>query len=153
MNIPLTTLLVLTPIVSGFIGAYLFPTNKDVGRENPLRPPSWVFRVIWPILYILIGISWVLLRRKKEEAGEVVWIIDVVFITLVVLLFLWLYTANKLNNYRYAYYIIVAIASLASIITIISYHTHEPYVFLWIPFLVWITIASNLNYSIAYIAD
>lgn len=150
MNTPVTILIVLTPIVSGIIGGYLYPSSSELGKSNPVRPPSWVFGVIWPILYLLIGISWSLLRNKQKENKKEPWIIDSMFIVLNILLFAWLYVANKLKNYTYAYYIIVSILTIANIIAILSFQIDEPYILLWIPFLVWITIASNLNYSIAY---
>ncbi len=152
MNIPVTTLIVLTPIVSGIGASYLYPSGTELGKNNPVRPPKWVFGVIWPILYLLIGISWSLLRNKQNENKKQTWIVDTLFILLNILLFAWLYAANKLKNYTYSYYIIVSIMTIANLIAILSFKIEEPYILLWIPFLIWITIASNLNYSIAYSA-
>ena len=146
----IASILLLTPLLSGYTASYFFPTDSELGKDNPVRPPKIVFGVIWPILYILLGVTWLLLIKKKIEQGGSTYIINLTFSVLNILLFLWIYVNNKLKKYIISHYIIVSIATLASIMTTISYTTHEPYVFLWIPFMTWITIASSLSYSIAY---
>lgn len=46
----------------------------------PLRPPGWVFGVVWPILYLTTGLSWFHSGHKHDKG----------FIILVGLLCLWL---------------------------------------------------------------
>jgi tryptophan-rich sensory protein len=143
-------ILFILPLVSGYSASYLYPTDKNVGSSNPVTPPPWVFGVVWSILYILIGISWILMRKKKVDKKSRTFIIDSLFITLVILLFMWIYVANRLKKYTYAYYLIVIISTIAFILATIAHSLHEPYILLWTPFIAWITIASKLNYSIAY---
>ena len=34
--------------------------------KSPLNPPSWVFSLVWPILYILLGVSFVNVWINKD---------------------------------------------------------------------------------------
>jgi len=34
--------------------------DQTSGQTVKFRPPSWVFSVIWPILYLMLGYSWLL---------------------------------------------------------------------------------------------
>ena len=53
------------PIVSGFGMASICKIPKNEGAFLPQRPPAIVFKIIWPILYLLLGFSWVNARSQK----------------------------------------------------------------------------------------
>ena len=58
--------LCLTPIVTGFLASGICPVkDRDEDRQS-FRPPGIVFSVIWPILYILLGISWAIANRQNK---------------------------------------------------------------------------------------
>jgi benzodiazapine receptor len=40
--------------------------DETSGETVKFRPPAWVFGVVWPILYILLGISWVIASRQNK---------------------------------------------------------------------------------------
>ena len=60
-------LLLLSPMITGFFAAYNCRTTKNAGSVVPFRPEPWFFSVIWPILYIMLGLSWVLTRRSNVK--------------------------------------------------------------------------------------
>ena len=35
-------------------------------NKSILTPPNWVFGVVWPILYLLMGISFFMIQRNKK---------------------------------------------------------------------------------------
>ena len=35
-------------------------------KQSPLTPPSWTFSIVWPILYVLIFISMILVWSSKN---------------------------------------------------------------------------------------
>lgn len=53
------------PIITGFAASFLCPM-KDAGSDVVFRPDSWVFSVVWPILYLLLGVSWIIASRKNK---------------------------------------------------------------------------------------
>lgn len=38
---------------------------KNLNRSK-LSPPSWVFGIVWPILYLLMTISFIIVQRNKK---------------------------------------------------------------------------------------
>ena len=51
--------LLLLPLVSGFATAYFCSPGKKAGKAVGFRPPAWIFSVVWPVLYLLMGWSWI----------------------------------------------------------------------------------------------
>ena len=41
----------------------------DTLVKSPLTPPSWVFGIVWPILYVLMGVSaWLIWQLPRDPA-------------------------------------------------------------------------------------
>jgi len=59
-------MLLFAPMIIGYTTSALCKIPKDAGSIVRIRPPAVVFRIIWPILFILIGISWVYAIRKNK---------------------------------------------------------------------------------------
>lgn len=136
---------------AGAIGSVF--TSSSVGswyrtlNKPPFSPPSWIFAPVWTLLYLLIGLSlffvWV---DKKSEQGE-----KTAFFMFSIQLFLnilWSLLFFKLKNPFLAFIeiillwtaIIFTIALFKKISALSSY--------LLAPYLLWVTFASFLNYSI-----
>ena len=47
------------PMLIGYIVSYKCKMGKDSGKTVKFRPPGYVFGIVWPILYILLGLSWI----------------------------------------------------------------------------------------------
>ena len=58
----------ILPFVGGnLIGEYAVKNARKDYRENdkpPLSPPGYIFPIVWPILYISMGVAFVLAKRK-----------------------------------------------------------------------------------------
>ena len=66
LNNPKNILRLLFAMILGF-GINLIPKckiSRNSGNIVKFRPPSFVFGIVWPILYILLGLSWILLLKK-----------------------------------------------------------------------------------------
>ena len=56
----------------GVIGSLWMPKESleewyMVLTVSPLNPPNWLFGIVWPVLYTLIGIAGYLLYKKFLE--------------------------------------------------------------------------------------
>lgn len=60
-------LLIFVPTILGLSVSSLCPVSREAGSSLKWRPPSWVFGVVWPILYILTGCAWYLAQRKTKS--------------------------------------------------------------------------------------
>ena len=55
---------IFTPLLLGIIVAFLIKNNIDYEYlvNPPFAPPSWLFPVMWTIIYFLIGLSFYLYK-------------------------------------------------------------------------------------------
>ena len=76
-----------SPIIFGLgSSAILIPKNKIPKVRSKFNPPSWIFGIVWPILYLLLGYASYLVWKSNNEK------IDVLlqkYILHVILLLLW----------------------------------------------------------------
>lgn len=95
------------PIATGYTASAFCKTTKDSGSNLKFRPPRWVFGVVWPILYLLLGYSWVLAQRDS-------YFNHVYYSLLTLFLVSWIIVYNCKDNKKGGVYIILAsiVASL-----------------------------------------
>lgn len=136
MNI-ITNCRLWLPILSGYIMVYLCKFKKE-NIVIPQRPPSIVFKLIWPILYILLGISW----NTVEHLG----INDIMHSLCNILLILWLFVYNCRNKKKYGIYILSIIIGV--VVAIISIHQNVLHKLYLVPLLSWLLVAYQLNWNI-----
>jgi len=78
---PFEILIVLIPSVLGYGLSMICPVSKNAGNEVPFRPPSYVFAIVWPILFILLGISMMLAFRMNTKLFWLYFITTVVIVS------------------------------------------------------------------------
>lgn len=110
-------------------------------------PPSWAFPVVWTTLYILMALSFYLvwkkgLDTKATKTAAAVFIIQLALNALWSLVFFGLHSLVG----GMALIILLWIAILVNII--VFYRISKWAGFLLIPYIVWVTIASYLNYTV-----
>lgn len=133
------------PSLAVYVPTILYPVDDSYGENIPFRPPGYVFAIVWPILLILLGISWVLSLKNKIDRT-----VNILYIALVILLGSWsfFFTLNKLAG------LIVIILSLCGTISITCENiklNKKPSGYLLIPLIGWLSFATILNiYSIHY---
>ena len=59
-------LILFIPMIVGYGCAMGCNIGKNAGSNVRFRPPAWFFGVIWPILFILVGVSWIYAVRKNS---------------------------------------------------------------------------------------
>ena len=57
------------PVVLGSIVGFIISGSIDYKYliQPPLAPPSWLFPIMWTIIYLLMGISYCLLRQDSDN--------------------------------------------------------------------------------------
>lgn len=133
------------PALAVYVPTILYPVDESYGENIPFRPPGYVFAIVWPILLVLLGISWVLALKNKIDKT-----INILYIILVILLGSWsfFFTLNKLAG------LIVIVLSLCGTISITCENIKlgkKLSGYLLIPLIGWLSFATILNiYSIHY---
>ena len=122
------------PSILGFGTAFLCMVPQNEGAILPQRPPAIVFMIIWPILYILLGLSW---SNSNEKYHDISHSITTLLLTL------WLITYACLDQKKIGLYIIAC--SIASVVSSMCLHLDKLSVLLLTPLLAWLLIAFLLN--------
>ena len=90
------------PMVAGFVVAKFCKMEKS-GISVKFRPPGYVFGIVWPILYILLGLSWINSNPSSNK------IIELLYFVLSSLLAYWIVVYACQKNKRNAVFIMLAI--------------------------------------------
>lgn len=139
------------PFVAGGIGSYFtsgaINTWYATLQKPVFNPPNWVFGPVWTLLYILMGISvylyWIAIARKKRSiTGLIIFDIQLILNTL------WSLVFFGLKNPLLALVVIVML--LATIFLTIRIFVRENRLagYLLIPYILWVTFATILNFWI-----
>ena len=103
--------------------------------KSELNPPSYVFGIVWPILYILMMVSAFLAHKK-------------IFSIFIIQLFFnaaWSWLFFRFQMPLEALLDIYLLIALNIYILILMYKENKIAFFLYIPYVVWISFASYLN--------
>lgn len=154
MNIKSFFKLLVTIIVcelAGIIGT-LFTSSEIptwyAGLVKPaLNPPSWIFGPVWTILYILMGIAVFLVWKKGLSRPDVKKAVKV-FALQLILNATWSIVFFGLHSPLWAFVIIVAMWLAIIWTMVVFYKISKPAMWLLVPYILWVTFASYLNYSI-----
>ena len=140
---PKYILYLLAPsLISSVVSAYAgrTPSGPDF-NQSPFTPPSWVFGVVWPLLYTSIGHVLYQLFEMGTPNPARIWLL----LNLVLNLF-WLITFNKDKNYSFSWWLIILM-----LITLIGFFLTNPETTLrliLVPYFLWLYYASYLNYYV-----
>lgn len=123
------------------------PTWFATLNKPSFSPPNWIFAPVWTILYLMMGTSayfvWVKgLKNKKVKTALGYFLIQLFFN------FLWSILFFGLHSALLALFDILLLW-LAIAVTIIKfYKISKPASYLLIPYLLWVSFATILNFSI-----
>ena len=132
--------LVIAVILTAVIGSLASTqANSDLWyislNKSDLNPPSYVFGIVWPILYVLMMISAYLAHKRIYE----IFIIQLVFNAA------WSWLFFRFQMPLIALLDIYLLIAINIYILNLMYKENKIAFFLFIPYVVWISFASYLN--------
>jgi len=110
-------------------------------------PPNWAFGPIWTTLYVLIGISLFLVWREGLGRKEVK-IAIVVFAVQLLLNLVWSLIFFGTHNIAGGLVMVIMLWISILINIIIFYRISKPAGLILVPYIIWVSIAAYLNYSV-----
>lgn len=112
-----------------------------------LSPPGIVFPIAWTIIYLLIGISYTLLKEKGEVPKET----KQLYHTQLIFNYLWtvIFFVFKLRLLSVLW--IIILDALVIVMTYQFYKQNKVSGFLLIPYVLWLLFATYLNISIYFL--
>lgn len=142
---PKLLLSILLSQSAGFIGTFFtvsaIPTWYALLNKPSFSPPNWLFGPVWTILYTLIGISMYLIWTSKKSSLKL-------FFFHLFLNAIWSPIFFGLKNLGVAFLVILLMDVSLIIMIKKFYKINKIASFVLIPYLLWITFASFLNFSI-----
>ena len=146
MKLSQKLLYILTPLIGGSIVGLII--NKSIDDNYlvnpPLSPPSYLFPIVWSILYLLIGISYYIYRKNNNDNSLT---IKLYYIQLI-LNYLWsiIFFTLKLRTLAVIWIIVLAITIIYLMIRF--YKEERTSFYLFIPYILWVLFATYLNIGI-----
>jgi benzodiazapine receptor len=142
---------VLTCLSAGFIGSIFttpsIPNWYTTLNKPSFNPPNWLFAPVWTTLFILMGTAAFLIWRKGLKKKEVknaliIFLLQLVFNTL------WSFLFFKFHSPFWALVDIAVLWALILLVLIKFWKISKTAGILLIPYLLWVSFASFLNYAI-----
>jgi len=141
---------ILVPLIVGFIGSFFTSssvTNWYSTINRPyFNPPNWLFAPVWTVLFVLIGISFYLVWDKgfgniKARALSI-------YGANLGLNLLWSLLFFGLRNPFLAFIEIIILWFVILANIMVFYKVSKAAGLLLIPYILWVSFASVLNYYI-----
>lgn len=137
---------ILIPLIVGGVVGVIMSGSIDYNtlKQPPLAPPGWLFPVVWTLLYILMGVSYGLL----EEKGKLDTKTKVIYYVQLGINALWsiIFFVLKLRLLAFIWIILLDVVVIWYILML--YSKDKTAGWLQIPYLVWISFATYLNYAV-----
>ena len=142
---------ILIPLIAGFIGSIAtissIPTWYFTLAKPAWAPPNWIFGPIWTALFILMGIALFLVWREGIGRRDVKIAVSIFGVQLV-LNVLWSVIFFGLHSILGGLIEIVFLWTSIIITIITFYRVSKAGGMLLLPYIIWVTIASYLTYTV-----
>ena len=139
---------ILLSLGVGGLSALFTRNSMDVYKDlvkPELAPPSWIFPVVWTILFILMGISAYLVYISDSQYRNSSLKI---YAAQLVVNFFWTIIFFNLEMYLLAFVWLLLLWILILLMIASFYKVNKTGAYLMIPYLLWVTFAGYLNLSI-----
>jgi benzodiazapine receptor len=142
---------IIIPYLAWFLGSLATSPaipNWYAGLQKPwFNPPNWLFAPVWITLYALMGIALYLVwmqgwENKNVKRGFYIFGFQLALNALWSIIFFGMQAI-------FAAFVLIVVLWLVIAFTIIQfYKVSKNAAYLLVPYIVWVTIATALNYSI-----
>ena len=131
------------PVLVGVLVGLLTSSSMDYNmlQKPPLAPPGIVFPIVWTILYILMGVSYGILKSNNLTDSD----IDSIYYGQLFVNALWSIIFFNFKWRLFAFLWIILLAVLVVVMIIRFYNKNKIAGLLQIPYILWIVFASYLN--------
>lgn len=139
-------MLILTTVILGGIVGFIISDSIDYNllEKVPLSPPSKLFPIVWTILYILMGISYGILKTNNLIDSKV----NQIYYSQLFVNLLWPIAFFVLKWRFFAFLWIILLIILVINMIIIFYNKNKTSGLLQLPYLIWLIFAAYLNLGV-----
>ena len=135
--------------LSGWLSRTGMKIYESTIVQPPQSPPSWLFPIVWSILYALMGIGaarvWIAPAGKERSRGLNLFIVQLV------VNFFWSLIFFNLQAYGFALLWLVMLWALVLLMIMEFRKVDKISGNIQIPYLAWLTFAAYLNLGVWYL--
>ena len=132
--------------LSGLISAAGMAMYAEMVQQPPFSPPGWVFGLVWPILYALMGIGaarvWLAPATLARSRGLNL------FIAQLIVNFFWSPIFFNTRAYGLALVWLLLLWVLVLLMILQFRKADKAAAWLQLPYLLWLTFAAYLNWGV-----
>lgn len=137
--------ILITIILGGLVGFIISGYIDYNSLQKPLlAPPSSLFPIVWTILYILMGISYGILKSNNLVDSK----INLIYYSQLIVNLLWPIAFFVLKWRFFAFLWIILLVVLVINMIIQFYNKNQLSGLLQIPYLLWLLFATYLNLGV-----
>ena len=137
---------ILFPVVLGGLVGLIISGSMDYGSLNkpPLSPPAILFPIVWTILYILMGVSYGILKDKSLVDES----INQIYITQLIVNLLWSIFFFVFKWRLFSFFWILLLVFLVAIMIYQFYKKDRVAGLLQVSYLLWTIFATYLTLGV-----
>lgn len=135
----------------GYLSGAVSGSTQENGWYQTLikpdaQPPGWVFGVVWPTLYFLMGLAFAMVLHARGARSRPLAI--GLFLLQLVINLSWSPLFFGQHKVSTAFFVILAMIVAAIATTLAFGQVRKAAAWLMVPYLVWISFAAILNFQI-----
>ena len=145
---PYAVSILLTLAVGGLSGflTSMGMDSFDALTKPPLTPPSFLFPIVWTVLFILMGVGAARIFMTEPTAARNRALI--VYVVQLAVNFLWSIIFFNLQAYGFAFFWLILLWVLILTMIYLFCKIDKPAALIQIPYAIWVTFAGYLNLMI-----
>jgi benzodiazapine receptor len=138
-------ILLIAPIILGLGSGYFVSRKKIPKVKSYLNPPSWLFGIVWPILYLLIGYSsYLIWNTTTISMNNKQFYLFLYTLQVILVMSWWPYFVNYPNK-LFSTVTLIMLTVFAIVVTILFYNVKAVAGYFLIPYVIWLSFASFLT--------
>lgn len=125
----------------------LWPSDFDMNKKVYFQPPGYVFGIVWPTLYFLIGLFAYRMMTTSTASPMVKRVMMMLFVVNLTVNLLWTPVVNSLRMYTKGIYMIGVL--ILTTLLLIVLEPNRVSKALLVPYISWLLFALLLNIELA----
>jgi tryptophan-rich sensory protein len=146
-NIKELLISIAIPLCLGILVSILTATSMNYNNmvKPVFSPPAFLFPIVWTIIYILMGISSYLIYSSNNYYKDKALVL---YISQLLVNLLWSFFFFSFEWYLFSFLWLILLIVLVILMIIHFYKINKISAYIQIPYLLWISYAAILNFSV-----
>ena len=133
--------------IGGFFTSSKIPTWYATLVKPSWNPPSWLFGPVWTTLYLMMGVASAMVWQRRGQS-PIAQTALVVYGVQLVLNVLWSFLFFGAQSPAFAFVCIVALWFAILLTIVLFWRVNHTAALLLVPYILWVSFASVLNFTI-----